>query len=361
MEEPLSVYVGTYTGPRTQSRGVYLFRMDPVTGQLQPAGLAAESDNPSFLAIHPNRRFVYAVNEVSQFGGEKTGAVSAFAVDPATGKLSLRNQQPSGGAGPCHLMVDRAGRHVLAANYGGGSVAVLPIEADGRLGEPTSVVQHAGEGVGPGRQSRPHAHSIHLDAAERFALAVDLGLDKVMLYRFDGAAGKLNANQPAWSAVPPRSGPRHMAFGPDGRFAYVINELNSTVTAMAYDAGHCTLREVQTVSTLPAGFAGENSCAEVAMHPSGRFLYGSNRGHDSLAAFGIDEHTGRLTVLGHVSTDGKEPRHFALDPTGRWLIAANQNSNTLVVFRIDPQTGLPQPTGVAAEVPAPVCVRFLQP
>jgi 6-phosphogluconolactonase len=355
----LRVYVGTYT--RGGSKGIYAVELDVATGSLSAPEPAAEVANPSFLAAHPSGRLLYAVGELSSSAGGPNGAVSAFGVDPRAGTLTPLNQQPSGGAGPCHLTVDRDGRHVLVANYGSGSVGVLPIGRDGRLAEPSCVVQHVGSGPNPRRQAGPHAHSVNLDPAGRFAFVADLGLDKVMIYRFNAADGTLTANDPPAATVAPGAGPRHLAFDPAGQFAYVINEMAATVTAFAFDASRGALREVQTVSTLPPDFTGENSTAEVAVHPSGRFCYGSNRGHDSLALFAIDGPTGRLTGLGQTPTRGREPRHFAIDPTGTWLLAANQNSDSLVVFGIDPQSGLLQPTDSPATVPCPVCVRFMPP
>jgi len=351
------VYVGTYT--QGKSKGIYLFHMDPASGRLTPAGLAAVTVNPSFLAIAPNHRFLYAVNEIGEFGGTSSGAVSAFAIDPSTGKLTLLNQQSSRGAGPCHLIVDKQGKNVLVANYGGGSVVVLPIRPDGRLGPATAFIQHQGSSVNPQRQKEPHAHSMNLDAANRFAFAADLGLDKVLIYRFDPAKGSLAPNDPVSVSVAPGSGPRHFAFHPSGRWAYVINEINSTVTALSYDAKTGTLRALQTVSTLPEGFAGNNSTAEVQVSPDGKFVYGSNRGDDSLAIFAIDPDTGLLSALGRQSTQGKTPRGFGIDPAGRFLLAANQDSDSVVVFRIDPETGKLQPTGQVEEVPKPVCVQFM--
>jgi 6-phosphogluconolactonase len=353
----LRVYVGTYTGPK--SRGIYLLELDLGTGTLTPKGLACESANPSFLAIHPSRRFLYAANEVGDFRGENSGAVSAFSIDPKAGTLTLLNQESSHGNGPCHVTLDRKGEHVLVANYGGGSVAVLPVRGDGRVGPASCSIQHKGSGADPRRQAGPHAHSINLDAANRFAVAADLGLDKLLVYRFDAAQGTLTPNDPPSTALPPRSGPRHFAFHPDGRHAYVIDEMNSTVTALAYDADKGTLTALQTISTLPEGSSGRNSTAEVQVHPSGKFLYGSNRGHDSLAIFAIDAETGRLTPVGHQSTQGKTPRNFGIDPTGAFLLAANQGSDTIVAFRVDPQTGRLRPIGRPVDVPSPVCVKFL--
>jgi 6-phosphogluconolactonase len=354
------VYVGTYTNGNSTSRGIYQFELDTVSGELTARGLACESVNPSFLAVHPSRRFLYAVGEVAEFGGEKTGAVSAFTIDAASGSLSLLNQQSSRGQGPCYVTVDRAGKNALVANYGSGSVACLPIGGDGRLAPASSFVQHHGASVDPQRQKEPHAHSINLDLANRFAVAADLGLDKLLVYRFDTGQGTLSPNDPPFTQVAQGSGPRHFAFHPAGRHAYVINEILCTVTAFDYDSERGVLGEIQTVSTLPGiPVAKGYSTAEVQVHPSGRFLYGSNRGHDTIAIFAIDAATGRLQPSGHQSTGGKTPRNFGIDPTGRFLLAANQDSGTVVVFRIDPQSGQLQPTGQKVEVPKAVCVKFV--
>ena len=354
------VYIGTYTNGNSASRGIYLFELDTVSGELTARGLAGESVNPSFLAVHPSRQFLYAVGEVSEFGGEKTGAVSAFTIDAASGTLSLLNQQSSRGQGPCYVTVDRAGKNALVANYGSGSVACLPIGGDGRLAPASSFIQHQGSSVNAQRQKEPHGHSINLDAANRFAIAADLGLDKLLVYRFDAEKGTLSPNEPPFAQVAQGAGPRHFAFHPDGRHAYVINEMHCTVTAFAYDPDRGVLGDIQTVSTLPnIPVAKGYSTAEVQVHPSGRFLYGSNRGHDTIAIFAIDAASGRLRPAGHQSTGGKTPRNFGIDPTGRYLLAANQDSGTVVVFRIDPQSGQLQPTGQKVEVPRAVCVKFV--
>jgi 6-phosphogluconolactonase len=351
------VYFGTYTGEK--SKGIYRARLDLASGKLSEAELAAEVDNPSFLALHPDGTFLYAAGEVSNFEGKPGGAVSAFALDRTTGKLTLLNQQSSRGGGPCHLVVDRQGKNVLVANYGGGSVAVLPIDNDGKLQPSSSFVQHKGSSVNPRRQEAPHAHSINLDPAGKFAFVADLGLDKVLIYKFDAAKGTLTPNEPAFVAVAPGAGPRHFAFHPSGRFAYVINEMHSTVTAFTYDAARGALENIPLIiSTLPEPKLG-NSTAEVQVHPSGKFLYGSNRGHDSLAIFSIDQETGELTAVGHQLTGGKTPRNFGIDPTGAFILAANQSSDTVVVFRVDRETGKIIPTGQSIEVPRPVCVKFL--
>jgi 6-phosphogluconolactonase len=360
-KDRLWVFVGTYTGEGGKgSEGIYRFDMDPATGQLSGRALAAKAINPSFLAIHPSRRFLYAVGEVGDFQGKKGGGVSAFAIDPQTGNLALLNQEPSGGEGPCHLVVDKRGKNVLVANYGGGSASVLPIAEDGRLGTATAFVQHKGTSSNPQRQEAPHAHSINLDAANRFAFVADLGLDKVLVYRFDADRGTLAPNEPAAATVAPGSGPRHFAFHPNGRWAYVINEMANTVTSFAYDADKGVLKPEQTISTLPAGARGDSWTAEVQVHPSGRFLYGSNRGHNSIAMFAIDPQTGRLTAAGHQAHHIKTPRNFGIDPTGTFLLVANQDGNSIVVFRIDPETGGLTPTGTEVEVSMPVCVKMIR-
>lgn len=357
--DAVRVYVGTYTR-NNRSQGIYHLTLDRRTGAMTAPQVAAPTTNPSFLAIHPNRRFLYAVGEMASFAGKKGGAVSAFAIDPASGNLTLLNQQPTEGGWPCHLIVDRAGRYVLLANYGGGNVAVLPIAADGRLGERTAFIQHTGKGPNPKRQEAAHAHSINLDPDGKLAFVADLGLDKIMVYRLD-EQGRLLPHDPPFASVAPGAGPRHFAFHPTGRFAYVINELNSTVTAFAFDSQRGTLTTIHSVSTLPADFQGENTTAEVVVHPGGRFLYGSNRGHNSIAVFAISPADGRLTALGHTPSGGRTPRNFNIDPAGRCLLAANQDSDNVVSFLIDADTGALKPTGHSVEIPMPVCVKFYIP
>jgi 6-phosphogluconolactonase len=355
----LLVYIGTYTGPK--SKGIYLSRLDLATGKLSAPELAAETANPSFLAIHPNHRFLYAVAEVNDFAGQPSGGVAAFSIDAKTGKLTALNKQSSVGSGPCYLVVDKAGKNVLVANYGGGSIAALPISQDGRLGEKTAFVQHTGSSVNPGRQKEPHAHSINLDQANRFAFVADLGLDKVLVYKFDAGKGTLVPNDPPSTSVKPGAGPRHFAFHTSGRFAYVINEIQCTVTAFSYDAERGELKEIQTISSLPPEEAVKSgySTAEVQVHPSGKFLFGSNRGHHTIVVYGIDEKTGKLTHVENQSTQGKTPRNFGIDPTGAYLLAENQGSDNIVAFRIDAKTGRLSPTGQTIDVPSPVCVKFL--
>lgn len=349
-------YVGTYTS--ASSQGIYVGRLDLATGQLHLDGVAAETKNPSFLAIDPSRRFLYAVGELADHAGQRTGAVSAFRILPDTGRLELLNQQSSGGPGPCHVTIDEAGRHVLAANYSGGSVIALAVGEDGSLGIPTAFVQHHGSSVNPRRQQGPHAHSINLDAANRFAFVADLGLDKILIYRYDAAAGTLAVNDPPAANVAPGAGPRHLAFHPSGRFVYVLNELQSTLVVFRYDAERGALDEIQTVATLPASDA-VNYPSEVQVHPSGKFVYASNRGDDTIAVFAVDAASGHVTLVQREPAQGKWPRHFGIDSTGQFLLACNQNSNSIVGFRIDSQTGKLTPTGQTLEVGSPVCVKYL--
>jgi 6-phosphogluconolactonase len=352
-------YVGTYT--EKSSKGIYAFQFDAATGKLSPLGLAAETTTPSFLAVHPNHKFLYAVNEVNNFNGQKSGAVSAFSIDLKTSKLTFLNQVSSHGTGPCHLSLDKTGKNVLVANYDGGSVAVFPVDADGRLREASAAIQHKGSSVNKERQEGPHAHCIFASPDNRFALAADLGLDKILVYRFDPTRGTLTPNNPAFGKAPPGAGPRHFAFHPNGRYVYVINEIQCTLSTFAYDAAHGALRLKDTVSTLAKGttITNDDSTAEIEVHPSGKFVYGSNRGHDSIAVFSVDPAEGTLTQVEFVSTMGKTPRGFGIDPTGSFLIAGNQDSDTLVVFRINPDTGRLTPTGQKLEAYTPVSVEFV--
>lgn len=352
------VYFGTYSSGG--SEGIYTAILDLDTGKLGEPALAGTAVNPSFLALHPVEPWLYSVGEVSELAGKKTGGVVAWKIDPATGLLTRLNEQPSGGAGPCHLVVDATGQAVLVANYSGGSVASLPLDGDGRLRPLASFIQHQGSSVNRARQEGPHAHSINLDANNQFAVAADLGTDDLFVYRFDPATAGLTPNDPPSAKVPPGGGPRHFVFHPNGQWAYANNELTSTVTALGYDADRGVLTPRETISTLPKGYPGaENTTAEIRVHPGGRWLYVSNRGHDSLAIFEIDASRGSLTPRGHVSTRGKVPRNFNIDPSGRYLLAANQDSDNVVVFRLDEATGQLEFTGSEIKVARPVCIRFL--
>jgi len=349
LSRELTLYVGTYTAGK--SEGIYIYRLDQLTGELKRAG-SVKSENPSFLAIDPGKRFLYAVNETP------TGTVSSFRIDRQTGELTFLNQQPSAGADPCHLTVDSGSKSVLVANYTSGNVAVLPIRRGGSLGAATDVEQH--EGSGPREQQKgPHAHCIKLDRANRHAFAADLGIDKLMIYRFSPVAGSLEpAKQP--SAILHRgAGPRHFTFHPNGMYLYVINELDSSLTTFKYNAAQGTLTAFESVSTLPRDFKGMSFCADIHVAQSGRFLYGSNRGHNSIVVFAIEPREGRLKLVEHVSTEGKWPRNFTIDPTGRFLLVANQHTDNVVTFRVDAQTGRLTPAGQMTEIPTPVCLQFL--
>jgi 6-phosphogluconolactonase len=353
------VYIGTYTGEKSQ--GIYRARLDLASGTVSEPEVAAATTNPSFLALHPTRRFLYAGNEVGKFRDEATGSVSAFALDARTGALTPLNQEASGGGGPAHVSVDTSGKVLLVANYGGGSVASLPIQADGSLKPAASVIKHEGASVHPKRQTKPYAHSIKVDPSNTFAYAADLGADKIFIYRLDANAATLTPATPPAAASTPGAGPRHMALSATGTFLYAINELSLTVTVFARDAKTGALTEVQTIGTLPQGVAADPafSTAEVVVHPSGRFLFGSNRGHDSLVVFAIDQGTGKLTLVEHEPTQGRTPRGFGIDPTGQYLLAGNQRSDSVVVFRIDGKTGALTPTGQTLTVGSPVSFVFV--
>ncbi len=350
------VYVGTYTA-KTQSKGIYLYEFSSDTGKLTPKGIAAKAADPSWVAVHPNGKFLYAANESG-----KTSAVSAYSIDPKSGNLKLLNQLPSLGEDPCHLSFDQTGKYLFVANYTSGTVAVFPILPDGKLGEHTALVKDAGT-LGPNkeRQEAPHAHWSAVSANNHLVYVADLGLDRVLIYKFDDSNGALATGESAghFSAVlTPGAGPRHVIFAPGGKFMYVLAEIQSSVTVFAID-NQDVYRSVQEISALPKDFTGHNDAAEIAIEPTGKFLYTSNRGHDSIAIFAIDPAKGTLSPLAIVPTGGKEPRHFAIDPTGHYLLAENEHSNSIAEFRIDPATGNLTPTGTATQVPSPVCIAFL--
>lgn len=350
------VYAGTSTDNTNQ--GIYVARMDLTSGQLAPFKLVAPTPNPSFLETDPKRKVLFTVNELTGPKGEPGGTVSSFAIHPETGDLSWLSRQPSMGDGPCHLTLDPEAGHLLVANYISGSISVLPIDPDGRIEAATMSIQNTGHSLNPDRQASPHAHCMVVDAASRFAYDCDLGLDKVFIYHYDARAGTLTTNEPAFTPLKPGTGPRHLVFDPAGRHAYVVCELESTVTSFVFNPGNGALTEPETLSTLPASFTGPNFPAEVQIHPSGKFLYVSNRGHDSITVFAINPATGRLTWVQNQSTLGKWPRQFAIDPTGKFLLVTNQKSGTIVVLRLDPETGTLSPTGQSLPVPGPTCVAF---
>lgn len=352
------VYLGTYTNTGA-SKGIYAFRFDPASGKLDPLGLAAETSSPSFVVASASGRFLYAVNEYPPAGQEGVYTASAFAIDSATGKLQFLNKVSTRGREPCHLALDHTGRWLAVTNYASGSVALMPVGPDGRLGEVAAFDQHHGSSVTLPRQAGPLAHCVLFSPDNRFLLVADLGLDQILVYRFDTATGSLTPADPPYAKVTPGSGPRHMAFHPQGAVLYVLNEMVSTVTAFHYAPATGALAEFQTLSALPSGFGGRSAAAEIAVDPAGQFLYSTNRGHDSLAIFSIDQASRALSPPAHVLTGGKAPRHFALDPSGRYLFAANQATDNLVIFKVNAKTGTLSPSGPPIGVPAPVCVVFI--
>lgn len=355
------IYVGTFTGETELgggAQGIYVCRMDMATGAVELVHTVPDVPNPSFLALHPKLPILYAVNAVPDIDGHEGGAVTAFAVDPATGGLTFLNRQSSQGAGPCHVSIEQTGRYVITANYSGGSVAILPIEEDGSLGPATDWVQHVGSSVNPDRQGEPHGHSFTPDPANKYVLACDLGLDQVLVYGLDLENGKLPPADPPFATVHPGAGPRHLDFHPNGRVVYVINEIGNTMTVFAYDQDRGALRELQTIPTLPPDFTETSHTADVHVHPSGKFVYGSNRGHDSIVIYAVNEADGTLSLVGYQSTLGEVPRNFVIDPTSTFLLAANQDTDTIVTFRIDAETGTLTTTGHVASVPTPVCLKF---
>ena len=349
-------YIGTYAD--ADSDGIHIYGFDASSGAMVRVGGASGVTNPSYVAIHPNRSFLYAACEMSGFGGGSGGGVAAFSIDPASGVLTQLNQQSSVGSGPCHLTVDATGKYVLVANYGGGSVTMLPINDDGSLAEASDFHQHEGSSVNPNRQKEPHGHSINVDPGNRYAYACDLGLDQVLIYALDFENGKLVPADPPYGSTPAGAGPRHLAFHPSGSHAYVINELDSTMTVFAVDSDTGAMTETQTITTLPGDFDGVSHCADVHVSPDGAYLYGSNRGDDSIAIYSISDDGGSIEALGHESTKGETPRGFALVPTGQFLIAANQNTNDIYTFRIADDGSL-SATGHSVEVPKPVCVKLI--
>jgi 6-phosphogluconolactonase len=349
------IHIGTYTGPN--SKGIYAYRYDARSGKVESIGLAGEMIRPSFLTVHPNQRFLYAVSELGN-DGKQDGSITAFALDRKSGRLTALNTVSSGGGGACHLVVDKTGKSLVVANYGSGSVAAFVVNADGSLRGPTAVLKHSGSSVDQSRQRGPHAHAVVLSPDNRFVFVPDLGLDQIRIYRLDAANGALTPNDPPFVTTKPGSGPRHFAFSPGGRFAYSLHEMGSMVTVWAYTPSSGRLAEVQTISTLPADFTGKNNSAEIEVDAKGKFLYASNRGNDSIAVFAIEPRTGKLTLVQHVPTQGRTPRNFKIDPSGRYLFAANQDTNNIVMFGIDKRTGRLTPNGQVLETTSPVCIQF---
>jgi 6-phosphogluconolactonase len=355
------VYYGTYTGAKTGSKGIYVSTFDSSTGTLGKPELAGETGSPSFVAIHPSKKYLYSVGEMS-IPGQKGGGVTAFSIALPSGALTQINQVSSVTAGPCHVNLDKTGTMAMIANYGGGSTASYQIQSDGSLSQPTSHHQHIGSSVDPKRQKEPHAHSVNISPDNRFAFVCDLGTDKVNIYAIDPSTGKMTPHEPAFGKVPAGSGPRHLAFHPSGKFVFVNNEMSMTETVFAYDTAKGTLTEIQTVSTIPEADRSQPglSTAETVAHPNGKIVYVSNRGHDTISVFHCDPATGKLTLIQNASVEGKTPRNFNLDPTGKWLIAAHQGSNSIALFKVDPDTGKLTFTGTKHEVGGPCCVRFLE-
>lgn len=352
-----NIFVGTYTDYEgSQSKGIYAYQMDSNSGQLKFESVIKGVANPSFLEIHPQQNLLYAVNEVESFNGQPEGGVSAFSINPTSGELTLLNKQFSYGTDPCYISIEKTGKFALVANYTSGSVAILPIQPDGRLGASTDVVQHSGSSIHPERQTSPHAHCILPDPTNRFAIAVDLGIDKLLIYRMDLEDGKLHLQ--AEVKVHAGAGPRHLTFHRNRHTAYLINELDSTIVAYRYHSETGIFEELQSLSALPRDFNGENLCADIHVSPNGKYLYASNRGHDSIVCFQIDQSSGGLSYINHTSTEGELPRNFAIDPSGTFLLVANQKTNNIVTFKIDPASGQLFKTGYQVEVSMPVCVKF---
>ncbi len=358
------LFVGTYTENLGfvdgQAKGIGVFQMNLETGELSFLLENQDIPNPSFLVIHPSGRYLYAVHEMSQFQGQPGGGVSAYKVDSGSGRLTLLNQQLSHGVAPCHVSLDVTSNYIFVANYSSGNVAMYPLLGDGSLGEACAIVQHHSSGSDPFQRGGPHAHAAYTDPRNHFVLVLDLGIDQVVVYRLDLEQGTLTPNDPPFVGVKPGAGPRHLAFHPSGRYVFVINELNASMTVFSYDSLNGVLKEIQTIGTLPSGYSGKNACAEVAITSDGRFIYGSNRFNDTIVIFAVDPASGRLSLVDHTPTQGKTPRSFAIDPTGRFLLVANQDSNTIVLFTIDPQTGKLTPSGQVIPTPTPVCLTFLQ-
>lgn len=360
------VFVGTYTEDilfgtgqilKGKGKGIYLLELNETTGGLSFVNLIEGVRNPSYLTFHPSNTFLYCVNEFKEYGGMASGAVSAFALDESQTELNFLNTKPSHGTDPCHLTVDPSGKFLMVANFASGSVSVYPIKQDGSLEDASEVVQHKGSGIDPVRQLGAHAHAVTLDIQGRFLYVPDLGLDEVKIYELDIIEGKLKVSQQKAMPTLPGAGPRQVVMHPNNTHAYLINELNSTMTAYRYFKDTGTLEELQTLSTLPQNFEGDSSCAEVQIHPSGRFLFGSNRGHNSIVTYTIDAINGKLELIGHTHTKGAIPRNFAVSNDGSFLLAANQDTDNISVFKFDEKSGTLDFIS-EHKVPTPVCIKF---
>ena len=354
------VYVGTYTAPQSSSKGIYAYKFDAKTGKMAPLGLMAEGPDPTFLAVHPNGKYLYAINEINEYKGKKSGAVTAYSIDKATGKLTELNEVPSGATGPCHITVDATGKAVLVANYAGGAFSSFPVLADGKLGEAASVMKLTGSGPDKSRQGEPHAHSVVLTKNNKFLLGGDLGTDRVMVYKLDPATAKIEPNTPPFAMVKPGSGPRHLALSPDQKHVYVLSEMASTVTTFEFDPNTGAMKETDVVSTLPADFKGKSTTAEIEIDAKGRHVYASNRGHDSIAVFDVDPKTGKLTLVQNMSTGGSIPRAFVIDPSGNYIVAGNQKTDNITVLKIDRNSGKLTPVDEKIALGAPVTFAFVK-
>lgn len=355
MTEQYYLYVGTYT--QNEREGICIYKFDATDGDLTYINTAEGIENPSYLAINSKKNLLIAVNEIQEFEGKKSGAVSSFSINPADGSLKLINQVASGGGSPCYISINKKATMALVANYSGGNVSIFPLLPEGRLQPYTDLQQHTGSGPVKNRQQNPHAHAIVLSPKEDFALAVDLGVDKVYTYAINEKPPGLEIKDEFKST--PGAGPRHLTFHPNKKFVFFINELNSTITSCSFDASTGRISRIQTVDALPQGFSGTSFCADIHVSDDGRFLYGSNRGHDSIVIYEIDQKYGSLSYVDHHSVHGAFPRNFMIDPTGKFLLVANQNSNNIVVFKIDRETGKLRANGVEVEVSKPVCLKML--
>jgi 6-phosphogluconolactonase len=350
------VYIGTSTRQPSKSKGIYLYRLDAASGRITDEGLAAEIGDPGWQKISSDGKFLYTVATAQN---HRRSIVAAFGANAKTGALTALNQEPTDGEDSTHLDVDPSRLCVTVANYSSGDISVMPINPDGTVAAPTAVIKHTGSSVDPERQTHPYVHSCNIDPSGKFMLACDLGVDKVFIYRLDPASRSLSAADPATVAVEPGSGPRHLSFHPNGKFAYLVNEMGGTMIAYSWDSSRGRLQALQSVSILPPDYRGPNRSAEVRILPNGRFLYASNRGPDDLAIFAVDSARGTLKLLGFQPIGGSEPRDFKIDPTGNFLFSANQNSDSVTVFRVDPQMGQLSPTEPTLQVPRPTCVTFL--
>lgn len=349
------LYVGAYADKADE--GIYVYEFDVENGGLKYVATAEGIKNPSYLAISKKKNLLFAVNETEEYNGEKSGFVTSFWINPANGQLIKINEVASGGGAPCYISINKTASMAFVANYLGGNVCVIPIEQGGRLKKISSLIQHESNGPDEKRQQKAHAHFIDLDPSRKYALAVDLGIDKIISYKIDQKHEKLVHNSELNTAL--GAGPRHLAFHPNRKLAFYINELNSTITSCRYDIKTGSLAKIMTTSTLPAGFDGESFCADIHVSPDGRFLYGSNRGHNSIVVYEIDQNSGNISLISHHSVKGDWPRNFVIDPLGRFLLVANQHSNNIVVFKIDKESGMLRSNGVEIAVNKPVCLKMM--